>query len=125
MLVLSLGSMLGLKRALGVDVPVLLLLVGLAAAVTLLYEPEVFHNRICPFGAIQRLAGKQARFGKTVSTEACVGCGLCVNACDSGAVRMLNRKAVIDPALCHQCQSCTVVCPKQAIAYGRLLRNVQ
>lgn len=120
MLVLSFGSMLGLKRVIGLDVPILPMLVGLAAALTLVFEPEVFHNRICPFGAIQRIGGKRTRLGKRVDAQACVGCGVCLKACDSGAIRMEQKNAVIDPASCHQCQSCTVVCPKQAISYGRL-----
>lgn len=119
MLAASLFSMLGLKRLLGLNVPILLVLVGVAVLVTLVYEPEVFHNRICPFGAIQKLGGQFAKRSKQVDAETCVGCGLCVKACDSRAVQITNRKAVIDKALCHQCQNCSVACPKVAIQYGK------
>ena len=119
MLAVSLFSMLALKRLLGLNVPVLLVLVGVAVLVTLMYEPEVFHNRICPFGAIQKLGGQFAKRSKQVDAETCVGCGLCVKACDSRAVQITNRKAVIDKALCHQCQNCSVACPKAAIQYGK------
>jgi polyferredoxin len=118
-LVVSLVSMMGLKRALGLDIPILLVLTGVAVVITLFYEPEVFHNRICPFGMLQKIGGRFARFSKTVDQDACVGCGLCVKACDSAAVQVRNRKAAINPAMCHQCQNCTVACPKNAIAYGR------
>lgn len=60
-LALSLGSMLGLKRLVGFDLPILLVLAGVAVLVTLFFEPEVFHNRICPFGVMQKLGGRFAR----------------------------------------------------------------
>lgn len=119
MLAISLVSMMGLKRVVGLDIPILLVLVGVAMLVTLFFEPEVFHTRICPFGAIQKIGGRFARFTKHVDQDACIGCGLCVKACDSAAVQITNRKAAINPAMCHQCQNCTVVCPKEAIAYGK------
>lgn len=50
-----------------------------------------------------------------VNAEQCNGCGACVEACPSGAIRMHAGLAVIDQAACAQCQACVDACPQGAI----------
>lgn len=50
-----------------------------------------------------------------VNAEQCNGCGACVEACPSGAIRMHTGLAVIDQAACAQCQACVDACPLGAI----------
>lgn len=45
----------------------------------------------------------------------CVGCGLCVKACEHQAVRVENFHAIIDPEKCTGCGACVEKCPKKAI----------
>ena len=47
-------------------------------------------------------------------TDACTGCGLCVDACPFGAIDMVNGKAVINEA-CRACGQCVDACPVGAI----------
>lgn len=118
MLVGSIMTMIILKRA-GIDAPILLYMLLLSMIITLFYKSEVFHNRICPFGLLQGLAGKHAQWTKQVSENECIGCKRCETVCPSSAVAVSStiRKAMIDPMLCHQCMNCQEVCPKDAIAY--------
>lgn len=52
-----------------------------------------------------------------VNTEKCIGCGKCRVYCPVGAIRVENRKAVIDQDLCTECANCrrAAICPKDAL----------
>ncbi len=117
----SIAIMLGAKRLAGMDVPMLPVLTGLSLLMTFFYVPGVFHNRICPFGMLQRMAARSPWLSRRVVPEACVGCGLCVPTCDAEAIAMnvATHKAEITPSMCHQCQNCTSVCAKHAIQYSK------
>lgn len=121
---LTLALMLGGKRILQVQLPVLAILLGVAFVVTLFYKPAVFHNRICPFGALLSVSGRFAYNSEGVDESACVGCKLCEKACTAHAVKVepATKKAVITSSLCHQCRVCEEVCPTEAIQYGKAVK---
>lgn len=97
--------------------PFLLVMIGLGFLVTLRYPQATWHKHLCPYGVILRLPGGFARLKMNVDSN-CSGCGLCRKVCPAEAVEIENRKAEMDPALCLVCHECSVVCPKNAIAYG-------
>ncbi len=91
----------------------------------------VAHNceNVCPRNAICVINGKAV-----IEKQKCVECGLCVGACQFGAILKIqrpceracqadairsgdDRHAVIDPALCVSCGQCTISCPFGAISY--------
>jgi polyferredoxin len=121
---LTLAMMLGGKRILQVQLPMLAILLGIAFVVTLFYKPEVFHNRICPFGALLSVSGRFAFRSEGVDASACVGCKLCEKTCAAQAISLepASKKAVITSALCHQCRACEEVCPTDAIHYGKAIK---
>lgn len=110
------------KKVVGREVPMLLILLGLSIIITFRYEQWVFHNHICPFGALLRLTGKYARFSTVVSEDLCIGCKKCKKVCPSKAIIVdgENKKAHVEQSICHQCYSCIAVCPKDAIHYKSL-----
>ena len=118
-LVISVAVMLLSKRLLHIDLPILPFWLVVSVLVTLRYKPEVFHNLICPFGALQRTFGRFARMSEKVDISACVGCRLCERVCPSGAIAVSgpDKKAIINVSLCHQCTNCRQTCPKEAILY--------
>ena len=118
---ISVAVMLLSKRLLHVDLPILPFWLVMSILITLRYKPAVFHNLICPFGALQRSFGRFARLSDKVDKDACVGCKLCEKACPSNAIVVSSedKKAVINTALCHQCIKCQQVCPKDAIHYSK------
>ena len=120
-LVVSIVVMIVSKKVLHRDLPVLPFWVVVSVLVTLRYKPEVFHNLICPFGALQKVFGQFAKISEKVETQACIGCKKCEKVCPSSAivVNHEDRKAFITTALCHQCTNCQQVCPTHAIRYRK------
>lgn len=118
---ISIAVMLLSKRLLHIDLPILPFWLVMSILITLRYKPAVFHNLICPFGALQRTFGRFARLSEKVDKDACVGCKLCEKACPSNAIFVSSedKKAVINTALCHQCTNCRQACPKSAIHYSK------
>ncbi len=116
----SLLLMLMGQRVLNRNIPVLLIWLVISVLVTLRYQPGVFHNLICPFGALQKIFGKNARFSEKVDKSGCIGCKLCEKVCPSDAIKVLDKKAEINTALCLQCTNCVQVCPKNTIHYSRI-----
>jgi ferredoxin len=50
-----------------------------------------------------------------VIIEKCTGCTLCVKVCPFDAIRIMDKKAVIDMNKCTLCGACVNVCKFKAI----------
>jgi len=50
-----------------------------------------------------------------VILDKCTGCTLCARACPFGAIKITNKKAVIDLAKCNLCGACVTACKFSAI----------
>ena len=50
-----------------------------------------------------------------ISTDKCIGCGVCENTCPFGAISLKDAKAVIDMEKCRFCGSCVDICGIKAI----------
>ncbi len=48
-----------------------------------------------------------------VLEDKCIGCSLCVKACMFGAIKIVDKKAVIDENVCTLCGACVTACNKQ------------
>jgi len=121
LLVVSILSMILLKKLFHMDVPILLYLLILSVLVTLFFKPEVFHNLLCPFGVLLGLTGRFAVFSRRVNSKRCNGCKSCESVCHSIAILVSTqyKKAEINRQLCHQCYNCEIQCPQNAIDYGK------
>jgi len=58
-------------------------------------------------------------FTRKTDTDACIGCGSCVDICPVQAVSIIADKAQIDPNWCIGCGVCAVDCPTGAISIVR------
>ena len=50
-----------------------------------------------------------------VDKDKCAGCGVCMDRCPVGAIRLVGGVATIDPMRCTQCGACVEACPNRAI----------
>jgi len=108
------------RQLLHKSVPVLLIWLIIAVAVTLRYKPYVFHNKICPFGVLQRLFARSPRFSQYVQKAGCDGCRDCEKVCPAEAIEVRkDEKAYIDRQACLQCKNCEIICHTKTIQYGR------
>lgn len=53
-----------------------------------------------------------------IRAEQCTGCGVCLDACATGAIFLAEGKAAVDGALCRQCEACVAACPSGAIFFS-------
>jgi ferredoxin len=51
-----------------------------------------------------------------VNKDECVGCEVCVDECESGALTMKDGVAVVDTEKCDECESCIEACPTECIS---------
>jgi len=72
---------------------------------------------IAEFGIETAMA--HAAFRAAVDSDACVGCGTCVDRCQFGALSLKDGAASVDPRRCAGCGLCVTTCPVDALHLGR------
>lgn len=111
------GTMVLTKR-MGLNLPLLVIVTGVAVLVTLVFEEAFWHNCICPYGTILHLAARPAGHSVKIDEAACIGCGKCQKVCPAAAIDTVEaKKRRIRKTDCLTCYTCVPECPKDAIAY--------
>lgn len=114
-----LGTMVGL-RVLGKELPVLLVITAIGVAFMTIFDEELFHKYLCPYGTILRFSSKPSKYVMNVDTEECIECGRCQSVCPSETIETLDfgKRQVIDEE-CLKCFKCQDVCPADCIEYKK------
>lgn len=101
----------------------LLLLLGFFAN-----KGRAYCQLMCPIGAIDGLVNRlAAKFGSThrirVDKQRCTGCNVCARNCMCGAIKMVDKVAIVDQMSCMSCHECVDVCDWNAIEWTTKSRN--
>lgn len=101
----------------------LLLLLGFFAN-----KGRTYCQFLCPIGAIDALVNRLgSRFGSVhrirVDKQRCTGCNVCARNCMCGAIKMVDRVAIVDQTSCMSCHECVDVCDWNAIEWTTASRN--
>lgn len=101
----------------GVKLPVLPLVILIAAILTFIYPEELWHRYLCPYGTVLAATSKPAKKGVEIDPEKCNNCGVCMWVCPGAAVKKLEASHEILTDDCLICMECIRKCPKEAIEY--------
>jgi hypothetical protein len=54
-----------------------------------------------------------------INNEKCIGCGVCIDVCQVGAISMKDEKAEIDMEKCIRCGKCHDACSYEAVRHDK------
>lgn len=86
--------------------------VGMQSTLEVEYNVRLVNGESIPDGLRVILARKPRRL---LIEEWCLGCGECLSACQSGALRLIEGHAMVDPGRCRLCSYCAARCPEFCI----------
>jgi len=100
-----------------VKLNVLLYVIGIATLITLFFNEEFWHKKLCPYGTLLNFGGRLSLLKLKIDENKCIGCGLCQNVCPTNTIITLdNNKRKIISKECLLCFKCQNVCPVEAIS---------
>ena len=117
-LIIFMGIMISNLRS-GMNLPVIMIITGIAIIITVVFEEALWHNRLCPLGTILNLTSNFSVKGMKIKEEKCISCGKCQIVCPTHVIETLGTgKRYIHKKDCLVCYSCQAVCPTEAIRYS-------
>ncbi|HAK46604.1 MAG TPA: 4Fe-4S ferredoxin [Spirochaeta sp.] len=112
LLVLFVASMLITKK-MGLKIDMLLYVTVFAVFLTLFFEENFWHRRLCPYGTILSLTSRPSRYRMNIDEAGCISCGKCQKVCPSDSIITLeDKKRRIIKHECLLCGKCADVCPE-------------
>ncbi|WP_226984188.1 4Fe-4S binding protein [Halothermothrix orenii] len=120
LLMLFIVVMIGTK-VLKIKFNLLLYLTLLGVLISLLFEEELWHKYICPYGTLFSVFTRPAKYGLKIIEEKCISCGKCEKVCLNNSISILaNKKRKISNKDCLLCFKCQEVCSVEAISFAKV-----
>ena len=111
MLILFVASMIIIKK-MNLKLNILLYITLFAILLTLLFEEEFWHRRLCPFGTILKSTSRKSRLTMNIDEQTCIACGKCQKVCPTSSIVTLeNKKRKNTSHECLLCGKCIEACP--------------
>jgi len=104
-------------KILKIKLNILLYVIGVATLITLFFEEELWHKKLCPYGSLLSAGERISPLKLKINEDKCIGCGLCQTVCPTNTIiTMDNNKRKIITKECLMCFECQTVCPVDAIS---------
>lgn len=103
---------------LGKKFPLPVFIITLGLITTFFINEKTWHRYLCPWGVLFSLTGRFAKLG--LVSDNCASCGLCVKDCPGDAIKIEDKRAVVDSTHCLLCLECQNSCPIDALSYQSL-----
>lgn len=114
-------SLMLIAKRMHLKINIILYVVFGGVLMSLLFEEELWHKHLCPYGTILNLTTRKAPIKITVDESKCISCGLCQKECPNNCIVTLeNTKRSVESKDCIMCYKCQAVCPKDAIVYSKI-----
>ena len=116
--VIILLAVIVMTAALNVEFPFFIVLILLAAMISIYFVASFWHRYLCPFGILFSLTSRFSRAKLVVDKGRCNSCGLCDKNCPGEAIYIdEHKKRSIEPEHCLHCFVCQEVCRQKAISF--------
>ena len=104
-------------------VNLLLYITALSVVITLIFEEELWHRYLCPFGTILTLSSRKSFFGLNIDKSSCALCNICQSRCPVNAISKVKTHLEIETKECLLCLKCVESCPRTSIRYTKLSKT--
>lgn len=120
LLIIFIVVMIGTK-VLKLKLNLILYLTFFGVLISLLFEEELWHKYLCPYGTLFSVFTRPAKYGLKIVEEKCISCGKCEKVCPNNSISiLLNKKRSIDNNDCLRCFKCQETCPVEAISFSKI-----
>lgn len=120
LLILFIGVMIG-TNLLKIKFNLLLYLTFFGVLISLLFEEDLWHKHLCPYGTLFSVFTRPAKYGLKIAEGNCISCGKCEKVCPNNSISIIeNNKIRIDNNDCLLCFKCQESCPVGAISFSKI-----
>lgn len=109
-----------ISRRNNIQLNMLLYVLIAAFIITLIFDEEIWHKYLCPYGALMSLTNKANSKKLEIDEQKCKKCGLCVQNCPNNIIEITQEKQNIAESECLYCFKCQDVCEFDAISYQKV-----
>ncbi|MBI9109231.1 MAG: 4Fe-4S binding protein [Spirochaetales bacterium] len=111
------GSMIVTKK-MGLKIDMILYITAFAVFLTLIFEENMWHRHLCPFGTILSITSRKSKYRLNINEDGCISCGKCQIVCPSNSIITLdNKKRWNLKHECLLCGQCIDACPKSVCKF--------
>ncbi len=118
LLFIMIVSMIIIRRN-NIQLNIILYILGIAFLISLLFEEELWHKYLCPYGALLNITNKANNQNFVIDESRCKSCGLCAENCPNNIITINKEEQAIGNNECLYCFKCQDVCEFDAISYSK------
>ncbi len=115
-LLLFIGIMV-ISRRINLQINMILYVLILAFVISLIFDEEIWHKYLCPYGVLLELTDKANNKKLVIDEKLCKTCGICIENCPNNIIFEADNIYNIQSKECLKCFKCQDLCKFNAINY--------